>query len=669
MALRAAKQPSLLKMPGIVPAAHPRHFVLRCGWCDSIVVTIGSKSRDVKLKTVPFIACLALCVAAMGAAQAQAYFNPGKDFDELTAAEKTAAKQAALHQQMRPLAACVDPGNMPFSDKQGQGIDDRIAKVLADAMHTSVSFYWMSYLGQNMVKRAFGTAAEPLGHCDLLIGIPVGFPGVLMTDPIYRSTYVFAYRKDSGIHIKGLDDPALRKLRIGVYETSALRQALAQHGLKNGLDILSISPSTDVDPESQQWWQVERMVQGKLDVVGVWGPFAGYVKTKKHAPIVLQPANLMANDVQLQFSMGIGVRPTDAMLKYALDDALAASRDKIEAILDDFGVPLVKCSECVVGGDLPSHGSYSSTSAGLSLYGRFTQPLDTDLTHIDMSQVAPGEVVTLKNVEMELKAGGDASALLAQAVTASDPVRIKFLAAHGADLDKRDSMGSTPLISAASARDSATVELLLKLGADVNERNGDGLTPLMEAAYRDHVPSIDALVQHGADLKMTNPDGLTALCIALNTRGFRAAQALVEAGASTTAHCGANRLTPLMITATHLKETGHLAGGMVDHGQYPSDGVSPLTIGKLLLDRGADPNARSRGGVTALMIAAGYDNAPIIGLLVQAGAKVDVRADDGKTALDIARDNGNEAAIQTLKLMTRFAPPQGSSRDGAEPPR
>lgn len=630
-----------------------------------MTVTIGSKSSEVKFRNIPSITSLALLMAGIGTAHAQAYYNLGKNFDELTSAEKTAAKQAALHQQMRPLVACVDPGNMPFSDKQGQGIDDRIAKVLASAMHTSVSFYWMSYLGQNLVKRAFGTAAEPLGHCDFLIDIPVDFPGVLETDPIYRSTYVFAYRKDSGIHIKSLDDPVLKKLRIGVYETSALRQALAQHGLKDGLDILPISQSTDANPETQQWWQVERMAQGKLDVVGVWGPFAGYVLAKKHAPIVLQPVNMMANDVQLQFSMAIGVRPTDAILKYAMDDALEASGDKIKAILDEFGVPLVKCSECVVGGNLPSHGSYSSTYASQSLYGRFTQPLDTDLTHIDMSQVSPGEVMTLKDVEKALKAGADVNAAFAQAVTASDPVRIKYLAAHGADLNHRDSMGATPLTNAASARDSATVELLLQLGANPNERNGDGFTPLMEAAYRDHVPSVEELLQHGASLTMTDKDGLTPLCIALNTRSFRVAEVLLKAGASATVHCGANRLTPLMITATHLKDNGRQAGGMVDHGQYPSDGVSPLDIGRLLLSKGADVNARARGGVTALMIAAGYDNAPIIGLLVQAGAKIDARSDTGQTALDVATANGNDAAVQTLKLMARFAPPQASSGGGS----
>lgn len=619
-----------------------------------------------KFGTASLLGCLALLLVQTGVVHADTENYVGKTFDELTPAEQTAAKQAALHQQIRPLTVCADPANMPFSDRAREGMDNQIAEVLGKALHTPVSFYWMSYLSRDLVKRAFGTAAEPLGHCDLLVGIPVGYTGVLATDPIYRSTYVFAYRKDSGIHIKSLADPALRKLRVGVYETSGLRQALAQHGLKNGLDVLTVSQDTEGDPKSQQWWQVERMVQGKLDVVGVWGPFAGYVKAVKHAPIVVQPANMMVDDVELEFSMTIGVRDTDVVLKYALDNALSASADKIKAILEQFGVPLVECSECIVPGNLPSHGAYST---GASAYARYLQPLDPDLTHIDASQVVPGEMVTLRDLKKALAAGADVNDEFSQAVLASDPVRIKFLAAHGADLDARNSMGATPLTSATSARDSATVDLLLALGADANTPDGDGFTPLMEAAYRDHVPSVDALLKHGASLTMKDSEGLTPLCIALDHRSFLAASALIKAGASANAQCGANHLTPLMIVATHLK-AGARGNVPVDGGRYLSDGVSPLEVGQLLVDKGADVNARSRGGVTALMVAAGYDNAPLIGLLVQAGAKLDAKSDDGKTALDIARDNGNDAAVQTLGLMSRFAPsPPVSGRSEGGAPR
>ncbi|MEO6799348.1 MAG: ankyrin repeat domain-containing protein [Rhodanobacter sp.] len=612
------------------------------------------------------VGCLALIVAGSAAAQEKTYYNLDLKFSEMTAAERNSAREAALHQQIRPLTVCADPANMPFSDRDGNGIDNQIVRVLADAMHTTVGFYWMSYINFGFMKRAFGTAAEPLGNCDLVVDIPDSVSGVLMTEPIYRSTYVFAYRADSGIHIKSLTDPALRKLRVGVYQTSALRQALAENGLKNGVHVLTVSYDTASNGGArQQWRQVEQVGAGQLDVVGVWGPFAGYAKVRKHAPIALQPANLMSNDVQLEYAMAIGVRENDVVLKYALDNALDASAAKIKSILDDFGVPLVQCSECVVQGNLPSHGPYSM---GASAYARYQQPLDPDLTHIDKSQTAPGQIVTVQDVKKSLAAGANLDAELAQAVVASDPARIKFLAAHGAKLNARDSMGATPLVSAASARDSATVKLLLDLGADANAPNANGLTPLMEAAYRDHVPSVEALLHHGAGLTMKDPRGLTPLCIALDSRSFLAATALLKAGASPNMPCGANQLTPLMIVARHLgaERSGNVP---VDDGLYLSDGVSPQEVGQLLVSKGADANARSKGGITALMVAAGHDNAPLIGLLIQAGAKVDARASDGKTALDSAKDNGSDAAIQTLDVMTRFAPAHSSSGAAAEPPR
>jgi quinoprotein dehydrogenase-associated probable ABC transporter substrate-binding protein len=617
-----------------------------------------------KFGTAIFAGCLALMAAGLAPAQEKTYYNLDQKFSEMTAADQTAAKDAALHQQMRPLTACADPANMPFSDRNGDGIDNQIVQVLAKAMHTTVRFYWMSYLESGFVKRAFGSAAEPLGNCDLVVDIPDSVSGVLMTDPIYRSTYVFAYGKDSGIHIKSLTDPALKKLRVGVYETSAVRQALAENGIKNDVHVLSVSYDTESNNGAlQQWRQVEQVLDGKLDVVGTWGPFAAYAQVKKHAPIVLQPVNLMSDDVQMEYAMAIGVRENDVVLKYALDNALNASADKIKAILDDFGVPLVQCSECLVQGNLPSHGPYSM---GASSYARYQQPLDTQLSHVDTSQTTPGETVTLQDMKKSLAAGADRSAELAQAVVASDAARIKFLAAHGADLNARDSMGATPLTSAAGARDSDTVKLLLQLGADANASNGDGVTPLMAAAQRDHVPSVEALLQHGASLTVKDAKGLTPLCGALENRSFLAATTLLNAGASPNAACGANGLTPLMIVATHL-EAERSGNVPVDDGLYLSDGVAPQQVGKLLVSKGADANARSKSGLTALMVAAGHDNAPLIGLLIQAGAKVDARSDDGKTALDIAKENGSDASIQTLDVMSRFAPVQSGA--AAEPPR
>ncbi len=84
-------------------------------------------------------------------------------------------------------------------------------------------------------------------------------------------------------------------------------------------------------------------------------PFAGWLK-KQGAPLVVQPANFMDDKRPLEFSLAWGVQNTDVVLKLKIDLALEEARVEIEQILNDFGVPLVACSQCIVQGTLPSFG-------------------------------------------------------------------------------------------------------------------------------------------------------------------------------------------------------------------------------------------------------------------------------------------------------------------------
>ena len=54
-------------------------------------------------------------------------------------------------------------------------------------------------------------------RCDVVIGVPAGYDLVRTTKPYYRSTYVFVYPKGKGLQIKSLDDPILKKIKIGVH--------------------------------------------------------------------------------------------------------------------------------------------------------------------------------------------------------------------------------------------------------------------------------------------------------------------------------------------------------------------------------------------------------------------------------------------------------------------
>ena len=141
-----------------------------------------------------------------------------------------------------------------------------------------------------------------------------------------------------------------------------------------------------------------------------------------------------------------------------------------------------------------------------------------------------------------------------------------------------DASGETPtrpldarsarLMDAAFRGDTATVRGMLEAGADVNVKNEAGATPLMRAVY--HVDTAALLLDRGANVSAKSDDGRTSLLI---------------------------------------------AAGLPDGA----------AIVKLLLDRGADPNAAAPGllGPTTPLTEAGYaGNETVFRLLLDRGADV-----------------------------------------------
>ena len=251
------------------------------------------------------------------------------------------------------LRVCADPGNMPLSNNKGEGYENKIAAVLAKELDTTVENYFRPGIERGLTRSTLD--AE---QCDVMINMPVDSDDVVTTGPLYRTTYVLAYRSDRAYDFKSLDDPRLKKLKIGVYETSAIRAALADHGVGN-VQVHYLSHDADLVPQNQPSYQVQQLIDGTLDVAAVWGPLAGYYKVMKHAPITLQPANTL-DDSPLQFEMAIAVRRNDRELAKRLDQAMHAQKDAIRAILTDYGVPLVQCDACLISGELPAHGPYTA---------------------------------------------------------------------------------------------------------------------------------------------------------------------------------------------------------------------------------------------------------------------------------------------------------------------
>lgn len=591
--------------------------------------------------------CYALIAASLGLASAataverpsRGDYNFSTPYEQMTPAQIGAAKAAAKARKVTTLSVCADPGNMPLSDNQQQGFQNKIIEAVAREIGAKVQYFWRPYLERGLTRETFEN-----NECDILLDMPADSAAVLTTIPIYRSTYVLAYLADKHYDFKSLDDPRLKDLKIGTYQHSAIRIVLAQHGIKNLESLSLVTSDADLRPENQPWRQLEKLVDGSLDVAGVWGPFAGWFQKVKGAPITLQPVNLLEDNVPLEFSLSIGVQNTDVVLKFVLDNALMARKEEIERILADYGVPLVQCSDCVAAGSIPSHGSYEKALAKKyeERYLKSATPRPAT------SAASDDQIVSQKRLEDWLASGADVNVELNNAVLAFDPKRVEFLLSKGADVNKLNDNGYAPLHTAARSRNSDLVKLLLQHKADPNLPDSDGMTPLIHAIMRNHVPSIEALVAARADIDKETKQGYTPLEVAIGEDQLFAARALINAGAKVDSANGKQKVTPLMLVASQLSpqaRTTHLAAG-----------PTPVDIAELLIEKGANVDEKSEAGVTPLMVAAGHNNAPMIGLLLGKGANPALKNNVGKTALDIARDARNEVAVSALQLLATPPP-------------
>lgn len=526
--------------------------------------------------------------------------------------------QPTQAQGAKPLRVCADPGNMPLSNNRGEGFQNRIAEVVAAALGTTATYDWRVSTGRGLIRGTLNSDA-----CDLFMDLPADMEMVLSTLPIYRSTFVLVHRQDRNYEIKSLEDPLLKELSIGVYQMSAIREALGQRGVKQNTVVKHISYDGATNPQNQPSYIVQRVIDGELDMAAIWGPFAGYYRTQKQAPIELVPVNVMDPRNRLEFEMAVAVRRGNHNFKAEVEKALHDKRDEIRAILDDYGVPLVKCDVCLIDGTLPSQGQRQKLQMAAPLDGR---PDD--------------KPVDLAKLQKWLQDGADPTRELANAVIADDLERVVFLVERKGDVNAPDHVGYTPLHNAARIGSVVVAAHLIEHGAQVNRADRDGWTPLMFAAWRNDADMVKLLVSHRARIEATNANGMTPLTIAAQHGWSQSALALIGAGADVSRAVGAGGFTPLMLAAAKNLD----------------DVVSAL------LKKGADVDARNTAGYTALMIAAAGNLEEIATILLDAGADPAVQSEDGRTALTIAQEREHQALLQLLQKQK----PQASHRQAVQ---
>lgn len=515
-----------------------------------------------------------------------------------------AAPAFATAATLNSFRVCADPGNMPLSNQQREGFENKIAEVIGKALGTGVEYYWRPSIERGLMRTTLSQ-----GDCDLWMDMTSDTEGAEITVPLYRSTFVLVSREDRHLHIESFDDPELKKIRLGVFQISAIREALSAHGVQDNTVVHYLSYDGDLVPKKQPSYQVKQVIDGTLDAAAVWGPMAGYYKTVEHAPLVIQPVNVFKGTIPLEFDMSLAVAKGRPEVKSAVENAMRQNKAAIHQILVDYGVPLVRCDECIVNGDLPSHGPYPTTWSQKS------------------SDHPERTGVTIAQLKEWLAGGAKPDDELDDAIVADDMVRVRYLLDHGANPNSHNGNGYTPLVNATRFGFAPIATYLVEHKADVNLADQSSWTPLMYAAWNDDGDLVRMLVSKGAKLDATDSKGLTPLAIAAQNAKLKAAAALVDVGANVNVAVGGGGYTPLMLAAT----------------SGSTDDV------KLLLKHGAKVNETNAGKVTALMIAAAGNHPEMVTVLLDAGADPGVKSGDGRNALSIARTNNYEAVVTLLE--------------------
>ncbi len=208
------------------------------------------------------------------------------------------------------------------------------------------------------------------------------------------------------------------------------------------------------------------------------------------------------------------------------------------------------------------------------------------------------------------------------AVKQGNVQEVKKLLQEGVDVNAKDASERTALMYAVQTFNVALIKLLLQAGANVNEKNDeDG--PILVQVIMNILRRLEKN-DYGSKLKISIKKAKKIEEI--KQIGVAIIDLLLEAGADVNAR---------MVGGTSVLMFAVL--------------FSEVPIVEKLLQKGADVNARDDNDPTVLMAAVSKSSAAMVTLLLQAGADINAKDNTGKTALTYAKERNSKGVIDVLK--------------------
>lgn len=229
------------------------------------------------------------------------------------------------------LRVCADPHNLPFSNQQGEGYENKIAELLAHELGEKLSYTWFPD-SQGFVR---GTLMK--NRCDLVVGTVSGVEDMSTTDSYLHTGYMMVTRAADNITTAHVGDWHIAGRRFAIIAATPPTNLIVQHNLMDQTAIYQLVVDTRIDQPAHA--MITDIAGGRVDVGLLWGPIAGYYTRHDKLPLRLTFLDPEDAKVRLDYHIAMGVRPADVAFRRRLNQVIAKDGEQITKILDEYGVP------------------------------------------------------------------------------------------------------------------------------------------------------------------------------------------------------------------------------------------------------------------------------------------------------------------------------------------
>lgn len=263
--------------------------------------------------------------------------------------DRAAAQQVPDLVTRNVLRVCADPAAMPFSDRKGEGFENRIAEIVAQELKVPLRYYWLPQ-GPGFVRNTLSS-----GLCDLIVGYASGADIVDHTNPYYTSTYVLVVKAGGPLDgVERLDDARLKGHKLGVIAATPPVDHLLALGLLPDAKTYALLVDRRFDSPAEE--AIADLAEGRIDAVLLWGPIGGYFARKAPVPLKVVPLLQEAQRPAMAYRVTFGIRPNEREWKHALNEVIRKRQGDIDKVLTDYGTPLLDANDKPIAAALGGSG-------------------------------------------------------------------------------------------------------------------------------------------------------------------------------------------------------------------------------------------------------------------------------------------------------------------------